>query len=291
MDIDQLEAFLSIAKTKNFTKSATLLHVAQSTISAKIQTLEQSLGSTLFIRSNRSVILTPAGQTFLPYAERMVSLANESKFALHPNQQYTTTLVVGSHGSSLWAYSLLPRLTEFRKNHPEVALRLVAGAISLIAPYLLDGIVDIAVVYQPLTNPTLEVLPFYEDEMLLIGRNVPPEPFNLQDLNKQSYIHIDQGSPFNEWFEKIAGRRFLPSLHVNNSSVLLHMLLEGNGYGFMLKSMVKPYLDKGMLAIIPHDFPSPPPKRPISIAYLVSRHNDPAVKLGLELLQISKPPV
>lgn len=290
MHIDQLEAFWSIVKTKNFTKSARQLHIAQSTISAKIHTLEQSLGSALFIRSNRSVILTPAGQTFLPYAERMITLANESKNALHPNQEYTSTLVVGSQGPSLWAYSLLPKLLQFRRCHPEVALRLWAGDASTIASSILDGIIDVAVVYQPPTNPTLEVLPFYEDELLLVGQKIPDHPFGPADLNKQNYLHIDQGSPFNEWFEKIAGRRFLASCYLNNSSVLLRMLLEGGGYGFLLKSIIKPYVDKGLLQIIPHTFPTSPPKRQISIVYLVSRRHDTSVKLGLELLNVSPSP-
>jgi DNA-binding transcriptional LysR family regulator len=68
MDREQIETFITLVTYKNFTKSAEMLHVAQSTISARLKNLETDIGKTLFNRTNRGVQLTTAGHTFFPYA-------------------------------------------------------------------------------------------------------------------------------------------------------------------------------------------------------------------------------
>lgn len=282
MDIGQLEAFISIAKTANFTKSAELLYIAQSTISAKIHALEESLGTPLFIRTNRSVTLTPAGEYFLSYAERIVSLAGESRLGVQTNQRFTSTLVIGGHGS-IWAYGLLSRLQSFREKHPELALHLITGYASTISQHVVDGVVDIGVVYLPPANPGLEVIPLAEEELLLVGRDKPQRPVDADSLWSPKYVHLDWGAPFSEWFQSLSGPNYIPSFKLDHPSVMLHILLEGGGYGFMLKSIAERHLDCGALVSIPHDFAPPPPRRPIFVIYLASKKNYLTTKLGLEL--------
>ena len=79
MDKEQLDTFLSLVSYKNFTKSAEMLHVAQSTVSARLKNLEQELGSSLLKRTNKGVELTSSGFIFLPYAKRISELWEESK--------------------------------------------------------------------------------------------------------------------------------------------------------------------------------------------------------------------
>ncbi len=79
MDKEQLDTFLSLVNYKNFTKSAEMLHVAQSTVSARLKSLELELGKTLLRRTNKGVELTPSGLIFLPYAKRIIELFAESK--------------------------------------------------------------------------------------------------------------------------------------------------------------------------------------------------------------------
>lgn len=282
MDIDQLEAFLSIAKTNNFTKSARLLHIAQSTISAKIDALEKHLGTPLFIRTNRSVVLTAAGEYFLPYAERVVSLVSEGSLGLHSDQRFSAALVIGGHGS-IWAYGLASWLQSFRRKHPEVALHLLTGYAETIVQHIVDGVVDIGVVYLPPANPKVEVIPLYQEELILVGRHKPAQPIRSTDLWQKDYVHIDWGSPFSEWFETVIGPNYIPSFKLDNASVMLRILLDGGGYGFMQKSIVERYLNNGSLVRIPHEFTPPPPQRPIFVVYLAAKKNELPVRLGLEL--------
>jgi DNA-binding transcriptional LysR family regulator len=73
MDMFQLEIFVSIAQTKNFTRSAELFCITQPAVSHNIKMLEKSLGVKLITRSMHGVALTEEGKEFLPYVRQMLS--------------------------------------------------------------------------------------------------------------------------------------------------------------------------------------------------------------------------
>ncbi|WP_256975891.1 LysR family transcriptional regulator [Paenibacillus sp. MY03] len=85
MELSQLEAFLAVCRVLNFTKASDHLHISQSAVTARIKALENSIGKVLFLRDNRNVTLTQAGIAFLPYAERMLHLFEESKLLWDPD--------------------------------------------------------------------------------------------------------------------------------------------------------------------------------------------------------------
>ena len=70
----QIEAFITLAQTLNYTKASSLLHTTQPNLSKMIVNMEQELGVKLFVRNKRDVSLSPAGVAFLPQAERMMEI-------------------------------------------------------------------------------------------------------------------------------------------------------------------------------------------------------------------------
>ena len=87
MDIAQLKYFIAVAQTLNFSEAARRSNLTQPSISHHISELEKQLGSALFIRSRRSVSMTEAGRTFLPYALEMVELAEKAQFQVRQLEQ------------------------------------------------------------------------------------------------------------------------------------------------------------------------------------------------------------
>ena len=75
MEFRQLKTFRLVARTRSFTKAAALAHCTQSTVSAQIKALEESLGVRLFDRLGREVSLTVAGKELCRYAEKLLELA------------------------------------------------------------------------------------------------------------------------------------------------------------------------------------------------------------------------
>ncbi len=82
MDISQLRYFITTAQTLNFSEAARRVGLAQSTMSHNINELEKQLGTQLFIRNKRNVILTEAGKKLLPYAIEMIELADKAAFQI-----------------------------------------------------------------------------------------------------------------------------------------------------------------------------------------------------------------
>ena len=78
MDIDQAKTFLAITANGSFLEAAKQLHLTQSTVSARIQRLEDELGTRLFVRNRAGASLTPAGRRFFEYAKRLVLTAEQA---------------------------------------------------------------------------------------------------------------------------------------------------------------------------------------------------------------------
>src|SRR5690606_18781699 len=75
MELRQLEYFVAVAEERNYTRAAERVHVSQSGISARIRRLERERGATLFVRSARTVTLTPAGRAALDHARAALAAA------------------------------------------------------------------------------------------------------------------------------------------------------------------------------------------------------------------------
>ena len=82
MDLDQLEAFVSVATLGGFTRASEQLHRTQPAISRRVQLLEKSLDVALFARRGREVTLTPEGRTFLPYAQTALATLRDGLSAV-----------------------------------------------------------------------------------------------------------------------------------------------------------------------------------------------------------------
>ena len=74
MDTQTLKTFLTLANVKNFTQTARLMYIAQSTVTNRIAELEKEVGKPLFVRSKKNISLTREGVVFLDYARRILDL-------------------------------------------------------------------------------------------------------------------------------------------------------------------------------------------------------------------------
>ncbi|MEZ4614456.1 MAG: LysR family transcriptional regulator [Caldilineaceae bacterium] len=120
MDLQQLTAFERIVREGSFSRAALTLNIAQPTISARIQALEQEVGGALFTRSNQGVQLTALGVSFLPYARRAVGAIVEGVAAVQEAQAGQRGRVSMGVLGSLARVLLAPALVKFQTSHPTV---------------------------------------------------------------------------------------------------------------------------------------------------------------------------
>jgi DNA-binding transcriptional LysR family regulator len=125
MELRQLKTFDAVVKAMNFTTAARELHFAQSTVSEQIQNLEKELGSRLFDRSNRQLVLTTEGKSLAEYANRIIALSDEAQRAVAEGGP-SIQLSVGAL-ETLTAYRLPNVLARYRVNQPDIRVSLKRG--------------------------------------------------------------------------------------------------------------------------------------------------------------------
>ncbi|WP_096438730.1 LysR family transcriptional regulator [Alteribacter populi] len=207
MDPKQLKTFLTAAETLNFTKTASILNFAQSSVTAQIKSLEESLGKPLFERLGKRLILTEAGQSFRVYAEKMVKLSDEARIAISGNQEPSGTLVIGAQESQC-TYRLPPVLTEFKRLYPKVELIFKpAHSDQLAREQLMKGILDAAFIMDvPKPEEGLTIEELLKEEIKLVTS--PDHPLAkkseviLKDIEKETLLLTETGCSYRNLLEQ-----------------------------------------------------------------------------------------
>lgn len=121
MNSKQLECFVEVAESLNFTTASVNLFLSQPSVTHQIKTLEEELGVILFIRTKKSVSLTPAGENFYTDAKEILSrmLIAKNK-AQNSNQKYTGKIAIGYSGIALEKTLLPAILNRFTEKHPDI---------------------------------------------------------------------------------------------------------------------------------------------------------------------------
>lgn len=142
MEIHQLRYVVAAGKYLNFTKAADSLHVSQPSLSQQIAKLEQELGTALFIRSNRSIALTAAGQDFVAYAEKVLEDLDRlersvSSYKAVEKRQMTIGIV-----TTIGDFGFRDMLADFRDLHPELSITTNGNTGEALLQALHDGEAD-----------------------------------------------------------------------------------------------------------------------------------------------------
>jgi DNA-binding transcriptional LysR family regulator len=167
------------------------LHVTQSTVSTRVQTLEAQLGRPVFERSKTGATLTTAGRHFQRHASALVRTWTQARLDAGLPDEIETALEIGAV-PSLWDGFLIDALPELMAKLPNVAIRASLATSDVLAQQLDEGSLDLAVIYQPRNTTGLTVFQLFEDEFVLVSSN--PDP--LADPLDDNYVLIDWGPEF-----------------------------------------------------------------------------------------------
>ncbi|MBX9843389.1 MAG: LysR family transcriptional regulator [Xanthobacteraceae bacterium] len=243
MDIELARTFLEIVSTGSFVRAAERLNVGQTTVSARIRSLEQQLGRPLFVRNKAGASLTPAGDQLLRYAPTFVQLWQRARHQVAVPPGHRAVLTVASE-VSLWQPLLADWVIWMRRSLPDIALRVHVDVPQDLINHVASGFVDIAVMYAPQHRPGLKVDLLMEEELVLATTD--PKPSRSKPSN---YVHVDWGPDFalrhDATFPEAA-----PSLFVNLGPLALNYVLEAGGTGYFRRQAIQPYLKAGRLHLV-----------------------------------------
>jgi DNA-binding transcriptional LysR family regulator len=147
----QLDAFLALCRTQNFTQAARDLHVTQSALSQRIKNLEEDLGTTLFTRDPQGAKPTDVGQRLLRYCQAKDGLESEFLEGLKskkPGELRGTLRIAGF--SSVARSLVLPALKSLLNKHDSIQLGLQTAELHEIPDLLINGHADFVLVNQPI---------------------------------------------------------------------------------------------------------------------------------------------
>lgn len=201
MEVKQLEYFLKIVETGNFSLAAEELYISQSSLSKQIIALEKELGCALFDRSKRQIALTPAGETLLGHARVLVQA---SQALLSDLAQYKTVPALAIVAIPVIAqYGIPAYLTRFRQAFPAIQVTLEEREASAILPALSSHQFDLALLRDNYLDKTqyacVEVacdkfLVVLSDQHRLATRSA----LSLTELANENFIMFDKGTVVHE---------------------------------------------------------------------------------------------
>lgn len=201
MNTKQLTTFKIAAETLNFTKAASILNFAQSSVTAQIKALEEELEKPLFERLGKRLILTEAGKEFRVYAEKMIKLNEEAKMAISGNKEPFETLVIGAQESQC-TYRLPPILKEFKAQYPNVKLIFKpAHSDEAARAQLMNGQLDVAFIMD-VSKPeeALTIKPLILEEIVLVTASdhvLAAKPkVALKDIENETLLLTETGCSY-----------------------------------------------------------------------------------------------
>ena len=240
MDTELARTFLAVIGAGNFIKAAERLHVTQSTVSARIHALEDQLGCTLFVRNKAGTVLTPAGRQFQKHAGTLVRTVEYARHDVGVARGFRAALTVGGR-FGLWEQLLLHWLPLMRESAPDISVRAEIGMEVDLMQGLVEGRLDIGVMYTPESRPGLKVEFLLEETLVLVSTDLRKRARSLTGPGP-NYVYVDWGPEFYARHSASFPGLIGPALTVSIGWLGLQHILEHGGSGYFPLRLVGAHL-------------------------------------------------
>lgn len=256
MDLAKLTHFVYVAENGSFTRAAGTLAVAQSALSRQVRELEEELGIALLHRNGRGVSLTEAGALFLPRVKTLLKDAEDLAADMKAMRDLVGGRVTLGVPPSVSHILLAPLLAIIVRDYPDIQMRIVEGFSGHIYEWLLNGRVDLAVLYNARTSPILTTDRLLVEDMCLVSRfgdamtaagsihlaEVAPLPLVLPGRPHGLRLLVDDA------FAEHGLNMKLP-VEVDALATIKHLVAEGMYYTILPSSALMDEMQAGTLSV------------------------------------------
>ena len=169
ISLKQLHYALAVEKTLHFKKAADACHVSQSALSTAIIELEKQLGTTIFERNNKQVLITNHGQLILKKAKSIKFEIDELLQISQSNKQpFANAMTIGVI-PTIGPYLLPKVLPEVRRQHPDFKLRIIEEQSQVLVDMVRRGDIDAAVLALPFPIEGLMSFNFWQEDFYWVS--------------------------------------------------------------------------------------------------------------------------
>jgi len=252
IDLAALEIFQAVAEQGGITKAAVRLHRVPSNVTTRVKQLEEKLGTKLFLRRNRKLVLSAEGKRLLGYADRLLHLSSEAEAAVRHGSP-AGVFQIGALESTA-ATRLPPLLARYHRSYPEVRLELVTGTTGALIARVLNHEIEAAFVAEPFAADDLEGDPVFCEKLVLIT----PKSFRRiktpRDIGRTTLIAFPTGCSYRRRLESWLGAaRVVPERVMEFSSyhAIVACVAAGSGIAIVPRSVIRVSLAASGVAIYP----------------------------------------
>jgi LysR family transcriptional regulator, low CO2-responsive transcriptional regulator len=278
----QLRVFNEVAKHLSFSKAAQALHLTPPAVTMQVKELEGHVGMPLFERTGRQVALTTAGEYMLVYARKMLSTLKDAEDAAARLQRLELgTLTIGMVSTA--AYFLPRLLSEFRREHEGIEVKLAVGNREQLVQMLQANEVDIAIMGRPPKELATRAEPFAAHPHVFVAAIDHPlleygHP-TVESLRPHSFIVREPGSGTRAAMEKFfETARLEPkvAMEMHSNETIKQAVMAGMGLSFLSLHTVGLELDQRMIALL--DVQGTPVLRAWNCVHTLSKLLSPAAE-------------
>jgi len=257
LEIRHLRLVRSVNTHGSLTRAGAELHLTQSALSHQLRDIELRLGSALFLRVGKRMVLTPAGEQLLRSAVEVLATIERTEEAIRR--------LAGAGGGVLrlstacyTCYHWLPSLLkEYRRAHPRVEIQVVAEATHDPLPFLLDGRLDLAIVSDPVRDRRLVARRLFDTEMVVIvaprHRLATQAYVRLEDFTHETLLIYPPKEDSTIYQEVLvpAGIRPAELQQIQLTEAIIELVKAGLGVAVLARWAVEPHVKAGTLRAVP----------------------------------------
>ena len=217
--------------------------MTQSTVSARIQNLETELGARLFVRNRAGASLTPAGHRFVPHAKNLVLTVEQARHDVGLPSRYRSSVRIGGR-IALWEDFLPSWVGWMRRTMSDVSIRSEIGFEEDLMRRLIEGTLDIGLMYTPSHAPGLIVEHLFDETLVLVSSRSDTRWPN------EDYIYVEWGPGFYAKHRESYPDLERPPQVVNIGWLGVQLILANGGSCFLPIRMARSLIQQGRLFLV-----------------------------------------
>src|SRR5688500_6698800 len=252
MDFAALQVFKAVVDEGGIGAAAKKLHRVQSNVTTRIQQLEASLGTQLFVREKRRLFLSPAGELFLRYAEQLLPLSEQARAAVLGGAP-RGVLRIGTLESTA-ASRLPPLLSRYHRNYPGVRVELSTGTTDALVDAVMSRRIEGAFVADCTATPQLEAMPAFREELVVVAAKSHPRISRPQDVRADTVISFPLGCAYRCRIQAwLAAGGIAPEkmLELSSYHAIVACVASGTGIAIVPRSVLNTIRGAASVAVYP----------------------------------------
>jgi DNA-binding transcriptional LysR family regulator len=289
MQIENLKIFADLVDTKSFSKAARLNGITQSAVSQQARMMERHFKTLLVDRSQKQFHLTREGNRVYDAAKEILHNYDTLQSDLQGMKKTISGTIRIATIYSIGLHELPPYIKRLLHDYPAVNVRVEYRRSNLVYEDILHNAVDFGLVAFPVKARQLEIIPFREDELVLITHPQHPlaslAEIEIKDLADQKFISFDPDIPTRKAVDQILREHKLeiePVMEFDNIETVKRAVEIDHGIAIVPRATVLHEEQQGTLAVRP--FKGAGLARPLAIIHRKGRVFTPAMKKFVEIL-------